>query len=64
MLQPTLASMVFRPFEPWVSISYHLLYPAHRARSRATEEFSQLLKRELALLVKRSGALLLLREHA
>ncbi len=59
-----MASMVFRPFEPWVSFSYHLLYPAHRARSRAMEEFSQLLKQELALLVKRSNGLLRLREHA
>ncbi|WP_139215196.1 hypothetical protein [Oceanisphaera psychrotolerans] len=59
-----MANLVFRPFEPWVSFSYHLLYPAHRARSRATEEFSQLLKQELALLVKRSNGLLRLRDHA
>ena len=55
------ANLVFRPFEPWVSFSYHLLYPAHRARSRATEEFSQLLKQELALLVKRADGLLRLK---
>lgn len=54
-------NLVFRPFEPWVTFSYHLLYPAHRARSRATEEFSQLLKLELALLVERSDGLLRLK---
>ena len=56
------ANLVFRPFEPWVSFSYHLLYPAHRARSRATEEFSQLLKQELALLVERGNGLLRLKD--
>lgn len=54
-------NLVFRPFEPWVSFSYHLLYPAHRSRSRATEEFSQLLKQELTLLVERADGLLRLK---
>ncbi|WP_116474946.1 LysR substrate-binding domain-containing protein [Zobellella maritima] len=51
-------NLVFRPFEPWVSFSYHLMYPAHRARSRATQEFSLLLKQKLRELVANSGGLL------
>lgn len=51
-------NLVFRPFEPWVSFSYHLLFPAHRARSRVTQEFTQLLRHELKTLTENSGGLL------
>ncbi|WP_417607138.1 LysR substrate-binding domain-containing protein [Oceanimonas baumannii] len=57
-------NLVYRPFEPWVSFAYHLLYPAHRARSRATLEFSELLKDELELLTDNSHGLLRLKSVA
>ncbi|PSJ42754.1 LysR family transcriptional regulator [Zobellella taiwanensis] len=56
------ANLVFRPFEPWISFSYHLLFPASRPRSRITQEFSQLLRSELALLTEQSSGLLRLKD--